>query len=100
MNTKQVRNNTEELLWDSIDALINELDQVAVEGVKLGFSAKDIADYITAETRTVKSHVLVGMPRDFDEIYKEFIDELIANGKYYEYEEFLKNTRLKYAKEA
>ena len=100
MNTKQVKNNTEELLWDSVDALINELNQVALEGERLGFSGKDIADYITAETRTVKNRLLVGVPREFDEIYSEFIDELIANGRYYEYEEFLKNTRLKYAGEA
>ena len=87
-------------MWDSVDALINELNQVALEGERLGFSGKDIADYITAETRTVKNRLLVGVPREFDEIYSEFIDELIANGRYYEYEEFLKNTRLKYAGEA
>lgn len=92
-NTKLIKNNTEDLLWDSIDALMNELDEVALAGVKGGVKSQDIADYIHAETRTIENRLRIGIPRDFESIYKDFIDEVIANGRYDEYISFLRFRR-------
>lgn len=85
-----VRNNTEALLWDSIDALINELDEVALAGVKLGVKPEEVADYIHAEAHTVVNRLRVGVSREFDAIYSDFIDEVVANGKYDDFVDFLK----------
>lgn len=96
MKSKQVRNNTEELLWDSIDALMNELDEVAIAGVKMDLKAQDIADYIHAETRTIENRLRVGLSRSFEDIYKDFIDEVVSNGRYDEYIDYLKFRRRYY----
>lgn len=90
MKSEQVRNNTEELLWDSIDALVNELDEVALAGINLGIKSQEIADYIHAETRTIENRLRVGLSRSFEDIYKDFIDEVVSNGRYDEYIEYLK----------
>lgn len=93
MNSKQIKNNTEDLLWDSIDVLINELDEVVLAGVKLGIKAEHIADYIRAETNTILNRVRIGLPRSFEDIYREFIDEITANGRYDEFIDFLRFRR-------
>ena len=91
-----LQNEIEEKALTSIDVWINELDDTALKAVCMGVSAETIAPYIRAQTNTVCERVRRGMTRSFDEIYSEFIDELIRNGRYFEYEDFLRNERFKY----
>ena len=94
MNTKL--NEIEEKALTEIDVWTNELDNTALTAVYMGVSADAIASYIRAETNTICERVRRGQVRTFDEIYAEFIDELIRNGRYFEYEDFLKHERTKY----
>lgn len=90
------RNNTEELVWVSIDHLMELLSETAIYAVGRGYvSTEDLNKYMQAELNTIKANVSKGYKRQFEDIYSEFIDELIKNGEYYEYEDFLKNVRLK-----
>ena len=89
-------NETENLTYTSIDHLMNELDEVGCRAIGFGVSGEGIASYITAETRTLCKRIRTGQTRTFEDIYNEFIDELISNGRYCEYEDFLKNTKLKH----
>ena len=91
-----LQNEIEEKALTEIDVWTNELDNTALTAVYMGVSADTIASYIKAEVNTVCERVRRGMVRTFDEIYSEFIDELIRNGRYFEYEDFLKHERLKY----
>lgn len=91
-----LQNEIEEKALTSIDVWINELDDTALKAVRLGVSAETIAPYIRAQANTVCERVRLGIVRTFDEIYSEFIDELIRNGRYFEYLDFLKNERFKY----
>lgn len=88
MNRKQ--NETEDITYTSIDALMNELQEVAFEGVKQGVSACHIADYLQAEGTTIIRALRTGIMRDFDTLYSEFIDEVVSNGRYDEWMSFLK----------
>lgn len=47
-----MRNETENLLWDSIDALMNELDEVVRYGTKI-VPVDDMKDYIRESLKTV-----------------------------------------------
>lgn len=84
------KNNTEDLMWDSVDALVNELHQVAFEGVRQGVNAEDIANYIQAEAKTLVNMLRTGKLKEFDDIYREFIDEVVENGRYGEWMDFLR----------
>ena len=88
MNRKQ--SETENLTYTSIDNLLNEVREVAFEGVKRDVPATYIADYIEAEGKTIVNSLRTGIMKDFDEIYKEFIDEVVENGRYDEWLDFLK----------
>ena len=88
MNRKQ--NETENLTYTSIDNLLNEVREVAFEGVKRDVPATYIADYIEAESKTIVNSLRTGIMKDFDEIYREFIDEVVENGRYDEWLDFLK----------
>lgn len=88
MNKKQ--NETENLTYTSIDNLLNEVREVAFEGVKRNVPASYIADYIEAESKTIVQSLRTGAMKDFDQIYKEFIDEVVENGRYDEWLDFLK----------
>lgn len=88
MNRKQ--NETENLTYTSIDNLLNEVREVAFEGVKRDVPASYIADYIEAESKTIVNSLRTGIMKDFDEIYREFIDEVVENGRYDEWLSFLK----------
>lgn len=94
MNLRQ--NEIEEAAFTEFDIWADELDQAALKAAGLGVSANAIASYIRAEANTICERVTRGQVRTFDEIYREFIDELIKNGRYFEYEEFLKAERFKY----
>lgn len=84
-------NNNESLVWDSIDALINELDQVVIYAAGKGIApAADICKYVQKQIDTIKAHAMTGYRRTFAEIYAAFIDELIANGLYKEFEDYEK----------
>lgn len=88
MNRKQ--NETENLTYTSIDNLLNEVREVAFEGVKRNVPATYIADYIEAETKTILQQLRTGIMKDFDKIYEEFIDEVVENGRYDDWLDFLK----------
>lgn len=88
MNRKQ--NETENLTYTSIDNLLNELCEVAYKGVQLGVPSTYIADYIQAEARTITKGLRTGVMRDFDTLYNEFIDEVVENGRYDDWLDFLK----------
>lgn len=87
MNRKQ--NETENLTYTSIDNLLDLLREVAYKGVQLGVPSTYIADYIAAETKTITGALRTGVMRPFTAIYSEFIDEVITNGRYGEFMEFL-----------
>lgn len=88
MNRKQ--SETENLTYTSIDNLLNEVREVAFEGVKRDVPATYIADYIEAESKTIVNSLRTGIMKDFDAIYREFIDEVVENGRYDEWLSFLK----------
>lgn len=83
-------NETENLTYTSIDNLLNEVREVAFEGVKRDVPATYIADYIEVESKTIVNSLRTGIMKDFDEIYREFIDEVVENGRYNEWLSFLK----------
>ena len=87
------RNEIEEKTWASIDVFMKELCNVALEGVRQGVKAEYIADYIQAETRTIIQNLRAGKPREFDDMLDEFINEVIDNGQYYEWLDYLKFRR-------
>lgn len=94
MNIKQ--NEIENMAFSELDVWTDLMDETALKAVGLGVSGEALASYIRAETNTVCERLRRGQVRTFDEIYAEFINELINNGRYFEYEDFLKHERFKY----
>lgn len=87
MSRKQ--NETENMLYTSLDNLLDEVRQVAFAGMQLGVPSEYIADYIHEQDKTITRMIRTGVNRPFDTIYNEFIDEVIANGRYNEWLEFI-----------
>lgn len=46
------RNETENLIWDSLDALLDEIDEVVREGAEI-VPVGDIEKYINAQLKTI-----------------------------------------------
>ena len=83
------RNEIEEMALVSFDNLINEILNVCNRGMFEGLRADYMADYIDAEVKTITRALRLGKPRDFQTIYDEFISEVIDNGLYNEWQDFL-----------
>lgn len=83
-------NEIEEKTFQELDTWINELMQTAFKSVELGTPPDRIADYIKAEIKTLLQMINTGRMRDFDEIYAEFMDEVVENGRYDDWLGFLR----------
>lgn len=83
-------NEIEEKTFQEVDTWINELMQTAFKSVELGTSPDRIADYIKAEIKTLLQMINTGRMRSFDDIYAEFIDDVVENGRYDDWLGFLR----------
>lgn len=83
-------NEIEEKTFQEVDTWINELMQTAFKSVELGTPPDRIADYIKAEIKTLLQMINTGRMRSFDDIYSEFIDDVVENGRYDDWLDFLR----------